>query len=104
MSSDRTVRLDDRLTASSNVHCREFDGELVILDLESGQYFALDGAGVRIWEALAAGKSLAEVAQDVAGEYDVPESAAATDCLHLAQDLVDRGLLLRREGSTRGDL
>jgi hypothetical protein len=103
--SDATKdRPDDRWAASSHVHCREFDGELVMLDLESGQYFALEGSGVRMWEGLAAGRSPSEIARDLAREYDVAESVAATDCIRLAEDLVGRGLLVRKDGSERGAL
>lgn len=42
----------------SNVASEDFDGEFVVLDLESGKYFSLaDGAGV-VWRALQDGHSI----------------------------------------------
>lgn len=100
--SDAAICLDDRWAASRHVHYREFDGELVMLDLDRGQYFAIDGTGVRMWHDLAAGRSLAEIAHDLAREYDVAESIVAADCLRLASDLIRRGLLVRKDATGRG--
>lgn len=45
----------------SNVASEDFDGEFVVLDLESGKYFSLaDGAGV-VWRALLDGHSIASM-------------------------------------------
>jgi hypothetical protein len=32
--------------------CQEFDGEMVILEMQSGQYFGIDVIGSRIWQML----------------------------------------------------
>ena len=83
-----------RVRAAESVHARAFDDELVLLDLEGGQYFSLDGAGVLVWEGLSAGRSPEEVAADVAREYAVEPARALADLLDLANDMVKRGLLV----------
>ena len=46
--------------------------ELVILDLQGGEYFALDWIGSRMWESLVAGKTPGEVAADLAADCAAP--------------------------------
>ena len=72
---------------------RLVDDETVLLDLESGMYFGLDGVGKRIWESVADGKSLGDIAAIITAEYDVDESQALADVIAFASDLVERGLL-----------
>ena len=72
---------------------RLVDDETVLLDLESGMYFGLDGVGKRIWESVADGKTLGDVAAIITAEYDVDESQALADVIAFASDLIERGLL-----------
>jgi len=72
---------------------RAVDNETVLLDLESGMYFGLDGIGKFIWEAIGQGQTLGEIAADIASEYDVDRKSAQADVLQFASELIGRGLL-----------
>ena len=72
---------------------RLVDDETVLLDLESGMYFGLDGVGKRIWESVADGKSLGDIAAIITAEYEVEEEQALKDVIEFASNLVERGLL-----------
>ncbi len=73
MSAPSNIGLNDTVLASSQLHCRRFDDELVMLDLATGQYFSLEGVGVEMWQRLAEGKSPAEIAVALAPAYDAPQ-------------------------------
>lgn len=76
------------------VHTRRFDEELVILDLEHGEYLALDAIGTMLWEGLTEGKSIEELAADVASQYDVSLARAKADLESLASEFVAKGLMI----------
>ena len=80
-----------------HVQTRTFDGDLVILDLAQGEYFALDPVGARMWQGLAAGHAAREIAADVARHYEVAVDRALSDLLALVAQLVSRGLLIVEE-------
>ena len=86
---------DERVRAAPAVHVREFDGELIILDLERGDYFGLDEIGARMWTELTAGRSPRQVAELLSREYDVEPAQLLSDVVSLVQELLDRGLLKR---------
>jgi hypothetical protein len=75
-----------------------FDGDLVILDLANGEYFALDPVGARMWEGLAARHSRDAIAEKIAQEYDVSVERALSDLSSLVDQLVSRRLLVPDEG------
>ena len=83
-----------RLSIPTSVVSRLVDDETVILDLESGMYFGLDGTGQRIWESVGEGKSLDEISAVLTDEYQVDSEQAKADVLAFATELVDRGLLV----------
>jgi len=87
------MKPDTRLSIPPQVMSRQVGEETVLLDLESGIYFGLDGVGKRIWESFAEGRSLGEAAAVIITEYEVEEERAAADVIEFATDLVARGLL-----------
>ena len=84
---------DTRLSIPPQVMSRLVGDETVLLDLESGIYFGLDGVGKRIWESIGDGLTLGETAAAVVSEYEVDEGQAQADVIEFARDLVERGLL-----------
>ncbi len=87
-----------RLRPGDAVHARMFAGELVILDMDRGEYFAMDEIGATLWAGVEAGKTLEQIAEDVVARYDVALPQALTDLAALRDELLDRGLLVK-EGS-----
>lgn len=88
------IDLHTRVLIPKSVLARRVGDEVIVLDMERGEYFGLPAVGARIWELLPDGKSLADVADVVASEYDVDRAAAERDVLGLVADLSDKGLLV----------
>jgi Coenzyme PQQ synthesis protein D (PqqD) len=69
------------------------DGETIVIDLASGTYYSLQGAGPVIWNAIAAGESPDQVADRLAVAYPDEPDAAATVRSFVAE-LQAEGLLV----------
>lgn len=82
------------LRPSDGVFARLFDEELLIADLSRGEYFALDEVGARLWDGIAKGLSIEQVAREVTAEYDVSFDQALSDLRMLVADLVARSLVV----------
>ena len=68
-------------------------GEVVILDVERGVYFGLDGVGAKVWELLQTPCSVIDIVDRLAPQYDVPRDTLQTDVHALLEDLAGRGLV-----------
>ncbi len=88
------MNLDTVLSIPPQVMSRLVDDDTVLLDLESGMYFGLDGVGKKIWDSVAEGRSIGEIAEIITTEYEVDETRAQADVVEFAGDLVERGLLV----------
>jgi hypothetical protein len=86
---------DTKLSIPAHVMSRLVDDETVLLDLQSGMYFGLDGVGQLIWEGISRGESLGAIAAVIASEYEVDEAQALNDAIEFTSDLVERGLLVQ---------
>ena len=91
------MQLSDTFTVSEEVVAREVGGEMVLLDLESGQYFGLDTVGARIWELLSKRPhSLEELCDVIEAEFDAPRSQIEADLLALAQQMSEQDLIVAK--------
>jgi hypothetical protein len=84
---------DTRLSIPTQVMSRLVGEETVLLDLQSGMYFGLDGVGKRIWESIGKGLTLGETSEVIMSEFEVDEATARSDVFEFVSDLVERGLL-----------
>lgn len=69
-------------------------GALIVLQIETGQYYSLEGVGERIWELVSQGKTLGMVAQSLSAEYDAPLEQILQDVVELTEELSREKLLL----------
>jgi hypothetical protein len=70
------------------------DGEVLMMSIERGQYFALNGVASRIWELLEKPVEPEAIAAGLTAEYDVPAATCAAQLERFLQQLRDRGMLI----------
>jgi hypothetical protein len=84
------MQVTDRFVPrDSNIASEDFDGEFVVLDLDSGKYFSLAGAAAVVWRGLLAGHSVETLTAALPGG-DARRDAVAG----LVGSLVAHGLLV----------
>ncbi len=89
------MQLSQIISASKDVVAREVGGEMVLLDLASGQYFGLDRIGGRIWELLTEGpRSLSDLCDVIEAEFVAPRNTIETDLQALLSSLGEQELIL----------
>lgn len=82
------------LSVSSQVLSRRIGEETVLLNLETGQYFGLEGVGARIWELVEGGKTAVEIARTLVLEYEADEKQIETDVEKMIETFRVNGLVV----------
>ncbi|MDQ3068778.1 MAG: PqqD family protein [Acidobacteriota bacterium] len=84
-----------RLFVSPDALARDLNGEVLVLDLRSSQYFGLTGTGARVWQLVESGHDSADAITDtLAAEFDADPERIKEDVERFLDDLVARGLLV----------
>lgn len=84
------VRTDSRFTINSRRVIHEVvDGEVIVIQLETGSYYSLSGLGADAWPLLISGRSPAETGKALAVEHEV----AAEQLCELVDELVAEQVL-----------
>ena len=65
----------------------EIDGEMVVMELETGDFFSLSGSALAIWQLIDGTRDRASLAAAVAAEYQLTESQLAGEIDAFVADL-----------------
>lgn len=83
-----------RATLPAHVVHRQFPTEMVLLNLETGQYHGLNATGGAMFEALIVIRSLELVVRELSISMNQPRGTIERDLLELVRGLEQRGLLV----------
>ncbi|KQQ42938.1 hypothetical protein ASF50_02685 [Nocardioides sp. Leaf307] len=86
----------DRYRARDSVSWQKVDDEMVILDLASSTYSALNGSASVLWTAVVGaqhGATVDGLASALVDAFAIDGATAAADASAFVQDAVGRGLL-----------
>lgn len=92
--------VDDTVVVSTDDNLSEtIDENRVVLNLDSGTYYALSGIGDEIWTQVQTPISVEDVCNTVCEMYEVADTECRADVLRFLSELRDAGLIeVRNDG------
>ena len=90
------------LKISPNAVFESFDDEVVVINMVSGSYFALDAVALGVWEILQQPQTLESVVQLVQRRYRGEAAEIEAAVAELVAELEREGLLIQIEGDAPG--
>jgi len=87
-SPNTLIARDDSRFISNTV-----DDELILMNIESGDYIALRTSGQVIWEILAKPITIKKLIASILDEYEVGEAEATADTMDFLKQLLDQGMI-----------
>jgi hypothetical protein len=82
-----------RVRLAKDVLIQKIEGESILLNLATENYFALDEVGTRIVSALEESDSVEQAIGKLVGIYEVDESKLMSDAIRLVEECEQNGLL-----------
>ncbi len=94
------TRLSESATVvvAGDVLASELGSEVVLLNLQDGTYYGLEGVGGDVWKLVQTPVTVDEILRTIVAEYDVEAECCRQDILKLLGDLATRGLVEIRDG------
>ena len=87
---------DSAFQVAEGITWRDIKGELIALQLESGEYYSFNEIGRLSWLALAEGRSVGQVVEAVLAEYEVSLAQAESDVVAFTRGLLENRLIVPR--------
>lgn len=89
-----SFRSEDLLARVPDMISTELDQETVLMHIEAGAYYGLEGPAQIIWRALESPLSFAALVDRLTAEYDVSPETCAADVEKFLLQMQIEGLLL----------
>ena len=87
------MNLNQKITFADTVFAQEVDGEMVLLDMNSENYFGLDEVGTAIWQAMQEKETLQEVLDVLLEQYEVESDVLEKDLSDFVAKLAESELV-----------
>ncbi len=87
------IDFSHKVSVPDSVLFRNLDGEAVLLNLDSEEYFGLDSVGTDIWQAVTGDANIEEAFDALQAEYDVDAGQLRADMSEFIQELLNAGLI-----------
>ncbi len=71
----------------------EMDGDLVMMSIESGNYFGVSGIGPTVWNFLETSKQFDQVVDEIVENFEVEPGIAAADLRKFVENLAEHGMI-----------
>ena len=81
------------LSRAQELPSREFDEEIVLMSIDAGAYYGLEGSARRIWEILKTPLTFSALVDRLVEEYNVSPETCAADTQTFLEKLERKGLL-----------
>jgi hypothetical protein len=88
-----TFSFDQKLIVTQDTLINVLEGESVLLNLKSENYFGLDPIGTRMWTLLTTSDSIQSAYEALLDEYDVGADKLRLDMADLIEKLIANGLM-----------
>lgn len=72
---------------------REIQGETVLLNMETGDYFSLNPVGNEIYKCISQGMDITGISEYIVATYDIDSKTAENDVISLVNDLKSNGII-----------
>ncbi len=69
----------------------------ILLDMEDGQYYALDEVSGRVWDMCDGSRRVADVIATLCQDFDAPAGTIEADVLEFLQEMSDERLVFDEE-------
>ena len=89
----RTFHAEDRLIRSNDLIATELDDETVLMSIDAGSYYGLEGTSRTIWERLESPTLFSELVDSLVREYRVTADACMSDVQRFLCDMEREGLI-----------
>jgi hypothetical protein len=89
MKNHKSINNDTIIVQAEGIDATDLNGEKVMMNLDKGQYFALNQVGSRIWDIIDKPASVKEITDTLIKEYDIDEETCKSSVITFLEGMSD---------------
>jgi hypothetical protein len=97
MSENQTLQLNQTIVRAPDVYATTIDGDVVVFNVEKGQYYGMQEVGVRIWELIEQPVAIGTLCDTLMDEFSVDRATCEMHVMTFVRDLREAQLIEVRD-------
>ncbi|MGC5771071.1 lasso peptide biosynthesis PqqD family chaperone [Paenibacillus pabuli] len=93
MTTTKSMNGEDRVMRREGNLVSDMGGEKVMMSIHTGKYYNLGSTGGRIWDLLSEERTLSELVEVLASEYDIEPAVCREQVVQFLDHLTQEGLI-----------
>lgn len=95
--------MSSKVRPSSFALATRVEDDVIVLNTDSDEFYAMGEVGSRLWELVAETMSIRDLVETMCSQYpEVSETQIRSDCLQFLEDLLRSGLIEYSDGDVLG--
>jgi hypothetical protein len=86
--------LSTKIARSDNFIHNVIDGELVMMNIETGSYVSMNNTGKIIWEQLENAKTVNEIISDLLNQFTIERSQCEADVIPFIEKMIEQSIVV----------
>ena len=100
MNTNKTLKLDSVVQRRSNLMSADVDEDVVMVNVETGYYYAASDVAREIWEAIERPTKISDLIDDLTATHDVERSECQEQTVAFRETMLAERLLQVSDGPT----
>lgn len=88
------IRLNSIITRNLDIDATDLEGEVVMMNLDKGQYFMMNQVGSRIWEIIKEPSTVNNIINTLLGEFQVEKNQCKENVVEFLGKLKNADLII----------
>jgi hypothetical protein len=88
--------LNITIAKGENYLANEIDGEVVMMNIETGLYVSLNKTGKVIWDLLDTPKPISSVIETLVESYKITQEQCTTDVVPFIEQMMEQQILIKK--------
>lgn len=88
------IRLNSIITRNLDIDATDLEGEVVMMNLDKGQYFMMNQVGSRIWEIIKEPSTVNNIINTLIGEFQVEKNQCKENVVEFLGKLKNADLII----------
>ena len=90
------VKAESIVTRNDSIPATELDGELMMMSVDSGEYYAINEIGSSVWGLIEEPKSVSELCSQLREQFEVDADECIADVLEFLAKATELGIIIAK--------
>lgn len=93
MSDEKIISIESRVQQKVGLDSSDMDGEIVMMNMETGKYYCFNSVGSKIWKLIDEKQSVKDIVSKLISEFEVEPEVCESEVIKFLNGILNEELI-----------